>query len=117
MADCRSYLRKAWGMICLLTVEPALFLSSMGHSIASTATKKLFFDKVCIMLIYDTDVCVSRNFTSEDQEIAVQQEVSTWEFYQILASVIPAVIMNVVYANLVDRWSKKYSMIFCPVGY
>ena len=75
MADCRSYIHKAWGMICLLTVEPALFLVSMGHSIPDTASKVLFFDKVCIMLIDDTDVCISRNFTSEDQQIAVQQEV------------------------------------------
>src|SRR6218665_2611378 len=117
MADCRSYLRKAWSMICLLTVEPALFLLSMGLSISATASKVLFFNKVCIMLIDDTDVCVSRNFTSEDQEMAVQQEVSNWEFYMTVTGCIPAVAMNVVYANLVDRWSKKYSMLFCPVGY
>jgi len=104
-------------MICLLTVEPALFLLSMGLSISATASKVLFFNKVCIMLIDDTDVCVSRNFTSEDQEMAVQQEVSNWEFYMTVTGCIPAVAMNVVYANLVDRWSKKYSMLFCPVGY
>ena len=86
-----------------MTVEPALFLVSMGHTVATTATKVLFYDKVCIMLLDDIDVCVSRNFTSEDQQIAVQQAVSVWEFYQIVAGCLPAILMNVVYANLVDR--------------
>lgn len=117
MADCRSGLRKIWSFVCLLTVEPALFLISMGHGIPATATKVLFYDKVCIMLLDDIDVCVSRNFTSEEQEIHVQQQVSIWEFYQIVAACLPAIFMNVVYANLCDRWSKKYTMLFCPIGY
>lgn len=101
----------------MLTVEPALFLISMGYGIPATASKVLFYDKVCIMLLDDIDVCVSRNFTSEDQETAVQQEVSIWEFYQIVVACLPAIFMNVVYANLCDRWSKKYTMLFCPIGY
>ena len=58
-----------------------------------------------------------KHFREEPVTDQFRLQVSVWEFYQIVAGCLPAVFMNVVYANLVDRWSKKYSMLFCPIGY
>lgn len=101
--------------MCLVTIEPAFFLVSMGSGLADTATKVLLFDKVCIMLIGDVNACVTRNMTSDDETI-VQQQTSYWDFYRLASQCVPAIVMNVLYANLSDRWSKKYTMLFYPAG-
>ena|SRR6218665_3064801 len=115
-SNCRAYLAKAWSIVCLLTVEPALFLVALGNGISDTATRVMMYDKVCIMLLNEVDRCVARNFTSAE-EVLVQQEASLWEFYRTLTSHLPAVVLMILYANLVDRWSKKYTMFFTPIGF
>lgn len=115
MASCRDCLRRTWGVMCLVTIEPAFFLVSMGSGLADTATKVLLFDKVCIMSIGDVSACVTRNMTSDDETL-VQQQTSYWDFYRLASQCIPAIIMNILYANLSDRWSKKYTMLFYPAG-
>lgn len=115
MASCRDCLRRTWGVMCLVTIEPAFFLVSMGSGLADTATKVLLFDKVCIMSIDDVGACVTRNMTSDDATL-VQQQTSYWDFYRLASQCVPAIVMNILYANLSDRWSKKYTMLFYPAG-
>lgn len=115
MTSCSQCLRGAWGVVCLLTIEPVFFLVSIGSALSDTAIKFLLYDKVCIAMTANVDACVKRNLTGYDVT-SIQQQVSYWEFYHLASFGVPAILTNVFYATLADRWSKKYTILFFPTG-
>ncbi|XP_045598775.1 lysosomal proton-coupled steroid conjugate and bile acid symporter SLC46A3 isoform X2 [Procambarus clarkii] len=108
---CRKVIKVLRG----ITTEPILFFNVAGWSIQSTVTTNLLLVKVCREQGYDNVTCANLSSYPEE-EVAVQQMVTTINMYNELLCNIPAVLFVLFLGSWSDKHGRKIPLILPLIG-
>lgn len=104
--------------LSLVTVEPALFLLSLGYGIELVFKTNMLVDKTCsIQLHYSSDVCSdldSGNYKA--QQDAVQRLTANYNLYCQLIELLPGALIMMMLGTLSDTRSRRLPLLLPLAG-
>jgi len=102
--------------LSLISIEPAIFLGTLGYGLSSIISQNLLIDKVCLVnLKYDPAIC--SNLTSfKDNEKEVEKITASINMYLNILTAIPAVIVSLFLGPWSDVNGRKPLMIIPQIG-
>ncbi len=99
-----------------ITVEPLLFLFTIGTAFLIIGSKALVYRKVCISH-YDPDLCDNvDNGSFPEQEQHVQSEASFWYLTETYCYEVPSLVTSFCYGSLSDKYGRRLALVIPITG-
>jgi len=115
----KSCFDKLFKFFSYVTIEPSMFLISLGFSFEGVFVDNLWIDKVCLnQLNYSKEMCQSLdsgNYTSQQDD--VQKWVTTYKMYAQMIETIPVLFSIILLGAWSDRRGRKLPYIIPQFGY
>lgn len=103
-------------LFSFITLEPAVFLCSLGFGIQMIIAQNLIIEKVCsVNLGFNASICANLSNHKAEQE-QVQETTATIAMYQSVLSAVPGVIISLFLGPWSDAHGRKPLMILPMVG-
>ncbi|CAI4228715.1 unnamed protein product [Auanema sp. JU1783] len=99
-----------------VTVEPIIFLISIGVVFGSTIQAPGIYKRICEIYYGDDSTVSCASITSESVEENVQQHTALWSLFHVLAYLFPAIFADTILGAYGDKNGRKTNILLGICG-